>query len=276
MVSKSAEEYSEISVSTALEVTLLGTGTSQGIPVIGCTCKVCRSSDPRDNRTRTAAFIESAGTGIAIDLGPDFRQQMLANSISNVHAVLLTHEHNDHISGLDDIRPINFLYKREIPIYGSSRALLEIRRRFVYAFDPDYYYPGKPRVSSIIINDNPFTIGNLEITPIPVDHGDMAVYGFRIGSFAYITDAKTIPASSKALLKDLDVLVLNALRFEPHETHLNIEEAIAIVEELMPRQTYFIHISHDTGLHADTDPILPPGINLGYDGLKLKIGGPQH
>ena len=271
MVPENPERHVEASLNPPLEITLLGTGTSQGIPVIGCTCKACKSTDPRDKRTRTAAFVQSGDTGISIDLSPDFRQQMLSQELSNVHAVLLTHEHNDHILGLDDIRPINFLYRREIPIYGAARSLLEIHRRFIYAFDPEYHYPGKPRVSSIIINDDPFKIGNTEITPIPVDHGEMAIYGFRIGNLAYITDAKTIPGSSKALLKGLDVLILNALRFEPHITHLNIEEAISIVNELKPGRTYLTHISHDTGLHAEIDKILPEGIRLGYDGLRIKI-----
>lgn len=254
-----------------LEITLLGTGTSQGIPVIGCSCKTCLSTDPKDKRFRTAAFVKAGDTGISIDLGPDFRLQMLNNGITNVHSVLLTHEHNDHISGLDDIRPINFLYKRDIPIYGSARSLLEIHRRFIYAFDPDYHYPGKPRVSAIIINDEPFKIGEIEIIPIPIDHGDMSIYGFRIGNFAYITDAKTIPDSSKLLLSNLDVLILNALRFEPHETHLNIPEAIALVQELKPEKCYLTHLSHDTGLHEEINKILPAGIQLGYDGLKINI-----
>ncbi|MEO5907284.1 MAG: MBL fold metallo-hydrolase [Saprospiraceae bacterium] len=257
----------------SIEITLLGTGTSQGIPVIGCNCKACKSSDPKDKRTRTAAFVQVDDTGLAIDLGPDFRQQMLANNLSNVHAILLTHEHNDHISGLDDIRPINYLYKREIPIYGSGRSMLEIRRRFFYAFDPDYYYPGKPRVSSQIINDEPFVIGNVHIIPIPIDHGNMPIYGFRIGNLAYVTDAKTMPASSKKLLQNLDLLILNALRFEPHESHLNISEAVALVEELKPRRTFLTHISHDTGMHTDAESILPQGVHLGYDGLKIKLEG---
>jgi phosphoribosyl 1,2-cyclic phosphate phosphodiesterase len=271
MVSENAEGHVEASLNLPLEITLLGTGTSQGIPVIGCTCKACKSTDPRDKRSRTAAFIQYGETGISIDLSPDFRQQMLSNDLSNVHAVLLTHEHNDHILGLDDIRPINYLYRREIPIYGAARSLLEIHRRFIYAFDPDYHYPGKPRVSSIIINDEPFRIGDLEIIPVPVDHGDMAIYGFRIRNLAYITDAKTIPDASKELLKGLDVLILNALRFEPHLTHLNIDEAISLVNVLKPRICYLTHISHDTGLHSDTDKILPDGIRLGYDGLKIKM-----
>ena len=271
MVSENAQEYAQISVNPSLEITLLGTGTSQGIPVIGCTCKACKSNDPRDKRTRTAAFIQAPDTGIAIDLGPDFRMQMLDNNISNVHAILLTHEHNDHISGLDDVRPINYLYKRDIPIYGAARSLLEIRRRFFYAFDPDYYYPGKPKITAMGINDDPFLIGDLNIIPIPVDHGDMAIYGYRIGKFAYVTDAKTIPESSKLLLQNLEVLILNALRFEPHETHLNIEEAIALVKELKPLKCYFTHISHDTGLHAEINQILPEGIQIGYDGLKIRI-----
>lgn len=271
MVSKNAEKSTEARLSPAIEITLLGTGTSQGIPVIGCECKVCKSGDPHDKRTRTAAFIKVDDMGLCIDLGPDFRQQMLSNSLSNVHAVLLTHEHNDHISGLDDIRPVNFLYKREIPIYGSARSLREIHRRFMYAFDPEYHYPGKPRVSSITISDSPFKIGNVEILPIPVDHGQLPIYGFRIGNLAYITDAKTIPDSSKDLLKNLDTLILNALRFEPHETHLNIEEAISMIHFLKPKQCYLTHISHDIGLHAEIDRLLPAGIHLGYDGLKIKV-----
>ena len=254
-----------------LEITLLGTGTSQGIPVIGCNCKTCQSTDPRDKRTRTAAFVQSGATGLAIDLGPDFRRQMLDNNISNVHAVLLTHEHNDHISGLDDIRPINFLYKREIPIYGAARSLLEIKRRFIYAFDPDYAYPGKPRVTGVVINDDAFQIGDSIIQPIPVDHGDLAIYGFRIGGLAYITDAKTIPENGKLLLSNLKVLILNALRFEPHETHLNIAEAIALINELKPERCYLTHISHDIGLHEEINKILPEGIQLGYDGLRIKV-----
>jgi len=271
VVSESPERNIETRVNPILEITLLGTGTSQGIPVIGCPCKVCSSSDPRDKRLRTAAFIQANDVGLAIDLGPDFRTQMLNNGLSNVHAVLLTHEHNDHISGLDDIRPINFRYQRDIPIYGSSRSLGEIQRRFSYAFDPEYHYPGKPHVTSIMIGDEPFMVSDILITPIPIDHGDMPIYGFRIGNLAYITDAKIIPWQSKALLQNLDLLVLNALRFEPHMAHLNIEEAIALVQELKPRRCFLTHISHDTGLHADIDAILPDGIRLGYDGLRIKL-----
>lgn len=259
-------------MSGPLRITLLGTGTSQGIPVIGCKCKVCTSADSKDQRLRTAAFIQAGETGLAIDIGPDFRRQMLANDLQNVHAVLLTHEHNDHISGLDDIRPINFLYHRDIPIYGGQRTLSEMHRRFYYAFDPDYQYPGKPRVHSITVEDNtPFAIGDHTILPIVVDHGDMAIYGYRIGPLAYITDAKTIPASSKKDLQGLEVLILNALRFEPHLTHLNVEEAIALCDELNPRVCYLTHISHEMGLQADVNAMLPENIRLGYDGLCINL-----
>ena len=259
-------------MSGPLSITLLGTGTSQGIPVIGCKCKVCTSADSRDQRLRTAAFIQAGETGLAIDIGPDFRRQMLANDLQNVHAVLLTHEHNDHISGLDDIRPINFLYHRDIPIYGGQRTLSEMHRRFYYAFDPDYQYPGKPRVHSIPVEDNtPFTIGHHTILPIVVDHGDMAIYGYRIGPLAYITDAKTIPASSKKVLQGLEVLILNALRFEPHLTHLNVEEAIALCDELKPQVCYLTHISHEMGLQTDVNAMLPENIRLGYDGLCINL-----
>lgn len=255
----------------SIEITLLGTGTSQGIPVIGCECHTCQSNDPRDKRLRTAAFVKAGDTGLAIDLGPDFRQQMLANKINNVHAVLLTHEHNDHISGLDDLRPINFIHNREIPIYGSSRSLLEIRRRFIYAFDKEYHYPGKPRVSSVIINDGPFFVNDIQVIPIPVDHGNLPIYGFRIGNLAYLTDVKTLPAASLPLLEGVDVLILNALRFKSHPTHLNIEEAIGLVNTIKPARTFFTHISHDMGLHPEVDNILPDHIRLGYDGLQIKV-----
>ncbi len=255
-----------------LQITILGTGTSQGIPVIGCTCKVCTSTDTRDQRLRTAAFIQVGNTGLAVDIGPDFRRQMLANRLDNIHAVLLTHEHNDHISGLDDIRPINFLYHRNIPFYGGERTLSEMHRRFYYAFDPAYHYPGKPLVHSIAIDSTPFNFMDITINPILVDHGDMAIYGYRIGSLAYITDAKTIPDRSKADLQGLEVLILNALRFERHPTHLNIEEAIALCDELKPGICYLTHISHEMGLHAEVDAMLPKNIRLGYDGLTIKIG----
>jgi len=258
-------------VSTPLEITLLGTGTSQGIPVIGCRCRVCLSSDTRNQRLRTAAFIKAGGIGLAIDIGPDFRRQMLDNEIQDVHAVLLTHEHNDHISGLDDIRPINFLYHRNIPVYGHERTIGEMHKRFYYAFDPGYDYPGKPQVHSRIIDQNPFPIGNVMINPILIDHGGMDIFGFRIDRLAYITDAKSIPEKSKKELLDLDVLILNALRYETHTTHLNVAEAIELCEELKPNRCFLTHISHEMGLHDEVNAELPGSIQLGYDGLTLKI-----
>ena len=254
-----------------LEITLLGTGTSQGIPVIGCNCKVCTSADPRNRRFRTAAYVQSGATGLALDVGPDFRMQMLNNGLSDVRAVLLTHEHNDHISGLDDLRPINFKYRRTIPFYGSDRTLKELERRFFYAFDDHYEYPGKPQVLAVRIEDQSFEIEGITIQPIPVDHGDMMVYGYRIGSIAYITDAKRIPENSKALLRDLDVLVLNALRYKAHPTHLTVEEATQLFLELKPKRCFLVHISHEMGLHDEVEKLFPEGLHLGYDGLKLLV-----
>ena len=259
-------------MSRLLEITLLGTGTSQGIPVIGCSCPVCLSGDPKDKRLRTSAFIQSGDTGIVIDIGPDFRQQMLTRQINDVHAVLVTHEHNDHVSGLDDIRPINFLHHRDIPVYAQTRTIDELHRRFFYAFDPAYHYPGKPRVHSILVDPvKAFQIGDVRVTPVLVDHGGMDVLGFRIGGLAYITDAKTIPNAEMDKLQDLDLLILNALRHESHESHLTLDEAVQLCEELQPRQCYLTHISHAMGLHKEVTRELPPHIQLGYDGLKIKV-----
>lgn len=253
-----------------VEITLLGTGTSQGIPVIGCHCNVCTSGDPKDRRFRTAAFVRVGDVGLAIDVGPDFRMQMLNNGISDVKAVLLTHEHNDHISGLDDLRPINFKYQRTIPFYGIDRTLHELERRFYYAFDEHYQYPGKPQVQAHIINAEAFKVDGVHVQPIPVDHGDMMVYGYRMGGIAYITDAKSMPESSMAMLQDLDVLIINALRFRSHPTHLTVEEATQLFHQLRPKNCYLVHISHEMGLHAAVEKTLPAGLHLGYDGLKLK------
>ena len=260
---------------TPFRIILLGTGTSQGIPVIGCRCEVCTSADSHNRRLRTAAFIQYGDLGIALDIGPDFRQQMLTNQLRNVHAVLLTHEHNDHISGLDDIRPVNFLYHRDIPIYGHPRTLEEMRRRFYYAFAPAYQYPGKPRVHAVTVGTEVLRIGEAEIIPVPIDHGDMPILGYRIGNLAYITDAKTIPAESMQRLQGLEVLILNALRFEPHLTHLNVEEAIDLCRQLKPGICYLTHISHEMGLHQEVEAMLPENMRLGYDGLTINLHGCQ-
>ena len=272
MAGEDEEINAQYGVTTPVELTLLGTGTSQGIPVIGCKCPVCTSPDPRNRRLRTAAFVKIGSLGIAIDIGPDFRAQMLNNDIDDVHAVLLTHEHNDHISGLDDLRPINFRHQRNIPVFGNDRTLGEIERRFFYAFDETYEYPGKPRVHAIRIDDRPFEIEGITVIPVPVDHGGLLVYGYRIGNIAYVTDAKGIATSSMALLKDLDVLVLNALRFKDHPTHLTVSEATRIFQELTPKKCYLVHMSHDIGLYADVEATLPEGLHLGYDGLVINAG----
>jgi phosphoribosyl 1,2-cyclic phosphate phosphodiesterase len=259
-------------VSLPFQITLLGTGTSQGIPVIGCQCKVCTSADPKDKRLRSSAFIKVGHIGLLIDIGPDFRTQMLTNHLDDIHAILVTHEHNDHVSGLDDIRPINFLHQRDMPVYSGARTIAELEKRFYYAFDPVYQYPGRPRVHSIAIDGmDQFFVENVPIKPIVIDHGGLDIFGFRIGDLAYITDAKIIPDKSLAALQGLEVLVLNALRFKAHNTHLNIEEATAICERLKPKQCYLTHISHDMGCHAEVNKLLPANIRLGYDGLTIKL-----
>lgn len=253
-------------------VTILGTGTSQGVPVIGCSCEVCTSIDPKDDRTRTAALISSGSTNVLIDIGPDFRRQMLREKVTDIDAVVLTHEHNDHVSGLDDIRPINFLHRKDIPMYGLDRTIDQVRKRFDYVFDPNYDYPGKPRVLlESIDDDSVLNIGDIELKAVGIMHGSLPILAFRINDFCYITDAKTIENQEMEKLKGLDTLVINALHHNRHYSHLNLQEALMMVEQIGPRQAYLTHISHSMGKASEVRSMLPDNVELAYDGLKIAV-----
>lgn len=253
-----------------MKVTFLGTGTSQGVPVIGCDCEVCTSTDARDQRLRPSILITQEELNIGIDVGPDFRQQMLRAKVQNLDAVLITHEHNDHIIGLDDVRPFNFRSRKDMPIYATTSVQENLQTRFAYIFAGDY--PGIPRLELRTINNKQnFEIGGLSILPIEVMHGELPVLGFRFGDFTYITDAKTISPESLELIAGTKVLVLNALHHSVHYSHLNLEEALEMVGHIQPEQTYFTHISHRMGLNQEISKQLPPGVSLAYDGLELNF-----
>lgn len=247
-----------------MKVTLLGTGTSQGVPVIGCDCEVCTSLDFRDKRFRASIQIEVDGLSIVVDTGPDFRMQMLRAGIKKLDAVLMTHEHKDHTAGLDDIRPFNFLQKKDMPVFGKATVLEQIKREFAYIFSGNRY-PGIPQVAAIEITDSKFVVEGVQITPIPVMHYKLPVLGFRIKDFTYITDANYISEESLALTEGTDTLVLNALQKEPHISHFTLSEAIEMAQKIGARKTYFTHISHRLGLQSKVDNELPEGIALGYD-----------
>lgn len=250
---------------------LLGTGTSQGIPVIGCTCPVCHSVDPRDRRLRTAAYLRCGETALAIDCGPDFRQQMLANGITELDGILVTHQHNDHIIGLDDVRPFNFLTWSDMPVYATEPVRAEFRKRFAYVFEENPY-PGAPRVELLPLSkDQPLQIGALSIVPVEAMHGRMPVLGFRIGDFAYMTDVRTIAPEEMTKLEGLRCLVLSALHRKPHHSHLSLDEALDLIDRLNPGRTYLTHLSHRMGFHADVEAELPAGVHLGYDGLRIEL-----
>ena len=250
------------------EITFLGTGTSNGIPVIGCDCAVCRSTDPRDRRGRTSALIRSGERAFLIDAATELRSQALANDIRRVDAVLITHAHADHIGGLDDLRRFNELQQQRIPMYADPNTANILRERFAYAFNEVFpFYGGKPDLDLYDVA-GPFELFGQEVVPIPVMHGRLPILGYRIGDLAYVTDAKEIPESSRALLRDLDILVLNGLRPRPHATHLGFFEAAEIIAELRPRRAYLIHLSHETS-HVDAEAMLPDGINVAWDGLTL-------
>ena len=253
-----------------MRITLTGTGTSQGIPVIACDCEVCTSKDPRDNRLRAACVVETADITFAIDAGPDFRYQMLQAGIKHLDAVLFTHQHKDHTAGLDDVRPFIFKNKKAMDIYASSGVLTHLKGEFAYAFEENPY-PGAPVFTTHEITTTPFQLGATAIIPIHTMHGKLPVFGFRIGKFAYVTDTNFIPEDSLALLQGLDVLVLDALRLSPHHSHFSLDEAIEVAQLLQAKKTYFTHISHLMGPHAKVSDYLPDSIALAHDGLKIEM-----
>jgi phosphoribosyl 1,2-cyclic phosphate phosphodiesterase len=254
-----------------LKVTFLGTGTSQGIPVIGCECEVCTSKDPHDTRLRTAAMVTEGDANIIIDVGPDFRMQMLNNSVKDISAVLITHEHNDHIIGLDDIRPFYFKKNKDIAYFTTAEVEKELAFRFPYVFSGNNY-PGAPKVEVTNFSHGvPIVVDNLEIMPIKVFHGKMEVTAFRIKNFLYITDASSIPESSLEMMKGIKYLVINALRKRKHHSHFNLEQAIKVIDQLKPEKAYLTHLSHYMGKSKSVSKILPKGVNLAYDGLVIDL-----
>lgn len=251
-----------------VKITFLGTGTSQGVPVIACDCNVCLSADPLDKRLRTSVLLETDETNLIIDAGPDFRQQMLKEHVTKLDAILLTHEHKDHIAGLDDVRAFNYKSKDAIDIYSEERVQKVIKKEFSYVFS-EYQYPGIPKMRLIPIPEHNFNVENLQIIPIRVFHYRLPVYGFRIGNFAYITDANYVPEDSKEKLYGVKYLVINALRKEKHISHFSLREAIDFVREISPKKAFITHISHQMGLHAEVTKELPPEIMLAFDGLRF-------
>jgi phosphoribosyl 1,2-cyclic phosphate phosphodiesterase len=253
-----------------VKVTFLGTGTSQGVPVIACPCEVCASTDKRDKRLRSSVMIEAGGKTIVIDSGPDFRYQMLRESVKHLDAIVFTHEHKDHVAGMDDIRAFNYFQQTPIDVYATLRVQDALRREFSYIFH-DYKYPGIPELNLHTIGLEPFSIGAVNITPIEVMHYKLPVLGFRIKDFTYITDAKTVSETEKQKIKGTRVLVLNGLQFDPHISHFTIQEALDFAAEIDAETTWFTHISHRLGKHADIEITLPANVKLAYDGLKLDL-----
>ncbi|RKS14848.1 MBL fold metallo-hydrolase [Flavobacterium sp. 120] len=254
-----------------MKVYFLGTGTSQGIPVIGSNHPVCKSTDFKDKRLRVSVWISWGNHSFVIDCGPDFRQQMLSSNCQKVDGILFTHEHADHTAGIDDIRPFNFK-QGEIPIYAHQRVIDNLRRRFDYVFETVNKYPGAPSVATIeVVNNEPFSLGNKTVIPIDVMHGNLQVFGYRIDDFAYLTDVKTIEKSEIEKLKNLKVLVINALREEPHDTHFNLKEALDFITLVQPKTTYLTHISHIMGYHEEVQKNLPENVFLAYDNLEITL-----
>ena len=251
-------------------ITFLGTGTSQGVPVIACDCEVCTSTDKHDKRLRTSVLIQSADKTIVIDSGPDFRYQMLRAKVKHLDAIVFTHEHKDHIAGMDDIRAFNYKQHGPVEVYADTRVQTALHREFPYIF-ADKGYPGIPQINLHHIDLTPFDIGSVHFIPIEVMHYRLPVLGFRIKDFTYITDAKTVSDAEKEKIRGSKILVINALQKETHISHLTLDEAIDFAKDINAEKTYFTHISHRLGKHADIMKELPAGIELAYDGLTLEI-----
>lgn len=253
-----------------MKVTILGSGTSQGIPVIACKCEVCLSKDAKDKRLRSSIHIEIDGKSFVVDSGPDFRQQLLVNQIDQLDAILYTHEHKDHVAGLDDVRAFNFTYKKSMPLYGEQRVLDSLKREYQYIFS-NSNYPGVPQVELHSITNESFQIENTTIQPIRVMHGKLPILGFRIKDFVYITDASAIDEEELEKLKGVDTLILNAVRKQPHHSHYNLEQAVSLIQKINPKKAYITHISHLMGKHQEVNQELPSPIELAYDGLSFEI-----
>ena len=260
-----------MSSKNSINLTFLGTGTSQGVPVIACSCKVCLSDDNRDNRLRSSVLIETQGVTFAIDSGPDFRQQMLRENIQHLDAILFTHEHKDHIAGLDDVRAFNFKSKASMDIYCTEQVFQNLCREFHYVFDPKFLYPGIPKIEPHIITNESFIVNGVEVLPIEVFHYKLPVFGYRIGDVTYITDANKIDPEEFEKMRGSKILVLNALRKTEHISHFTLEEALAIIKEIQPEKAYLTHISHLMGRHDDVSKELPDNVEIAYDGLQVEL-----
>lgn len=253
-----------------MKLAFLGTGTSQGVPVITCDCRVCRSSDPRDKRLRTSAMLTTdEGSNILFDIGPDFRQQMLRENVTHIDAVLITHAHRDHVAGIDDIRAFNYAQQGPLDFYGNDIALNTLRRDYGYIFS-EHEYPGLPEATLHVVSaDEPFMAGGVEVVPIAAMHKDLPILGYRIGDIAYITDANFIAPQEESKLIGVKVMVLNALRREHHWSHYSLSEALAVIERVRPERAYLTHASHEMGLYEEVSQTLPDGVCLAYDGLTV-------
>ena len=252
-----------------MKLTFLGTGTSQGVPVVACGCEVCRSADPRDCRLRTSALVQINGTNILIDIGPDFRQQMLRRRVDHLDAILITHAHRDHVGGLDDIRSFNYVQRRRMDIYLNAEARRALERDYHYIFEP-HEFPGLPEADLHTV-EGTFEAAGMEVTPIRAMHKTLPVLGFRIGGLAYITDANHIDEGEMEKMRGVEVLVINALRKEKHFSHYCLPEALEVIERVGPEKAYLTHISHEMGLHAEVSELLPKGVELAYDNLEVEI-----
>ena len=251
-------------------VTFLGTGTSQGVPVIACECHVCQSLDYRDKRLRTSIHIMVDNVSIVVDTGPDFRQQMLEARVKKLDAILYTHAHKDHTAGMDDIRSFNFIQRKDMPIYARKDVIAQLKKEFSYVFE-GVQYPGVPKVDVRYIDKDPFDVDGVKIIPINTMHYQLPVLGFRIHNLVYITDTNYISDEEKIKIKGCDTLIINALQREKHISHYNLEEALEVIKELTPKQAYLVHLSHRMGLHKETEAILPANVFVAYDGLKIDV-----